>query len=110
VINYLKAYKKFKQIEGRASVREYWSFTIVHYLIMISLFLWIPLSDFTVGFAPLIIYFVISFVPYITLTIRRLHDTNRDFWDTFKYSPIFLVYHLAQKGDAGRNFYGDEPK
>lgn len=89
---YLDVWKNFTNFNGRASRKEYWTFTICHLLILISTCAFIyssyllpgeyaiitVLSQF--GYIFLLLYWIISLVPRIALTVRRLHDINVTGW------------------------------
>jgi uncharacterized membrane protein YhaH (DUF805 family) len=63
----------------------------------------------------LAIYFVVSIIPSIAVTVRRLHDTNKSGWWYFInfvpfIGPIWLFILMVQEGNVGDNQYGTDPK
>ena len=114
--------KKYFQFSGRASRKEYWILYLFTYFIMYLLvfFKEYPLVMFTI--------FLIFIVPYISLSIRRLHDFNfSGFWELLisiilffiLYTKLmFLVHYMSFfycivlgiiKGTPATNKYGEPP-
>ena len=130
--------KKYFQFSGRAGRREYISFRIIIFVIKISLSIVILLLEYNkaqyqikVIFVVLTIIFKIFYIiPYISLSMRRLHDMNLSgswhiIFVTFliilgifygKEIPIlihFFTYQIALmsiKGTNGPNKYGEQPR
>lgn len=140
---YIDGLKKWKRWDGRTRRRDYWLYSLCD-LIVSSSVLGIALLSTGFGsptvtvFAWIICvgYYVLSFLPTLAITIRRLHDTGRGFSHLFvKYLPtvvsgllaavglggiitdvvsavcsvIFIVW-MASAGTKGRNKYGPDPK
>lgn len=80
-----KRYVKFK---GRSSRTEYWSFAIISLLFGLS-----------TGIGIFII-----FLPFIGVSIRRMHDINKCGW--WSICPIACFFLYLKKSDKGRNKYG----
>jgi len=98
--------------KSRATRMEYWafSFNLTFVVKLIERFLdpyffpgneWEPLS-FAVS--------IILLVPLLSVTIRRLHDTNRSAWWLLLYPTLigipFLIYFFCVKGSNEKNKYG----
>lgn len=79
---------KFASPYGRASRREYWSFWII------GMFLGLFGG----------IFFLIMLIPWICVSIRRMHDINRCGW--WCLVPIASFFMLLKKSDEGENRYG----
>lgn len=77
---------KFATPYGRASRREYWSFTIITMCM-------IPLG-----------LFLILLIPWICVSIRRMHDINRCGW--WSCVPLACFFMYLKKSDKGENKYG----
>jgi uncharacterized membrane protein YhaH (DUF805 family) len=61
------------------------------------------------------IYTVISLLPGLAVTVRRLHDTGKSGWMLLLvFLPIigwiWLFVLTVTEGDAGQNDYGPNPK
>lgn len=71
---------------GRASRREFWSFTIITMCLM------------SCGLS------IIMLIPWICVSIRRMHDINRRGW--WSCVPFACFFMYLKKSDAGENEYG----
>jgi uncharacterized membrane protein YhaH (DUF805 family) len=106
---YFSVIKKYAVFKGRASRAEFWCFFLVDIIIAITSLLSNP-SLF--GF-----YFLFSFLPNLSLRVRRLHDVGRSGWlMPLVLIPIvnifFIIYFIFlcfKKGDKGKNIYGNDP-
>lgn len=117
--------KNYANFEGRARRKEYWSFQLVNFIIIIPiyvLFVIMMLNSETgepsaLSFIPLILMFIFGFsllLPSIAVAIRRLHDTNKSGWYLLLsfipvVSLILLVFYFTE-GVTGENDYGADPK
>jgi len=130
----LDCFKKFFVWRGRASRSEYWFFflfVIVGHVLagIVNAFL-VSNGSMSPGATSNAIFSLITFFPFLSVTIRRFHDTDHSgwwYWITFwpicffgwkskKHDltvPIFgLMYSiilLIQIGDKGDNRYGSDP-
>ncbi len=125
---YLAALKKYAVFRGRASRIEYWmfvcfnvTFAIVGFILdsafKTSSELQIDLANFLVpsphhvtGFF-VCLYFLAVFVPFLAVTVRRLHDTGESgWWCLLGLIPlvgtIWLIVLLATTGSREENTYG----
>ena len=58
---------------------------------------------------------MLSFIPYLALSVRRLHDTNRSGWNLLwglmpGIGGIILFVFTVEKGVSGDNRFGPDPK
>ena len=115
------AFAKFSTFEGRASRSEFWWFwlfvgiiTAIPYAL---LFTAMPADGETVGGAfwvwliLLIALALIFLIPYISVTVRRLHDTDHSgwwYWITLVpcIGGIWLLILLVLPGTPGQNRFG----
>lgn len=79
-------FKKYFVFEGRATQSEYW------YFILFCIILYIPGVFLTsVGSIPLYILGILliygTVVPQVSVSVRRMHDTNRSGW--YLWIPIY---------------------
>lgn len=127
---YLQPYKKYGQIAGRASRREYWSFYLFQILVMAPLgILLIALgamgpqtanSSSMTGVLVVVacvfgLFTLATMVPSWTCMIRRLHDRGMSGWFSLLalvpyVGGIIMMVLLALPGDVGPNKFGDDPK
>lgn len=86
---YQKFWKNYANFEGTSSRSDYWYVSLCHALLLIIA---IPLFLFTSGGAEsnnivywiMVIYIVVTIIPRLALTIRRLRDAN------FSWGYIFV--------------------
>ncbi len=75
---YLDAWQRYAQFSGRASQKAFWMFFLVNCFIS---FVFVMLERvFQVTWRVDALYSVLAFLPMLSLTVRRLHDTNRSAW------------------------------
>ena len=117
-------YSNYATFKGRASRAEFWKFVLFMAIVLIVLYL--PLiatggmtGDVTSGPSLLVsfsliaagIFTLVSLLPYLSVLVRRLHDTDRSGWwywialVPFVGSVILLVL-LALPSTPGDNRFG----
>ena len=120
----LTVYRKFAEFQGRSGRREYWIY-FLFYVVACAVLAIIDNMIFggadrfqggagwsSAGFQPLTsIFGVVSLVPGIAVTVRRLHDTGKSgWWALVGLIPligwIWLLVLCAAKGEPGANAYG----
>ncbi|MDR2361947.1 MAG: DUF805 domain-containing protein [Prevotellaceae bacterium] len=120
--NYTNVLKKYTKFSGRARRREYWLFFLANFLIGLGVGILILILS-ALGAAGLavvlyglsVLYSLAIILPNLALTVRRLHDTGRNWpWIFINFVPVvggiwfFVLTVLA--GDVGDNKYGPDPK
>jgi uncharacterized membrane protein YhaH (DUF805 family) len=114
---------KTVDFKGRARRAEYWKFTVVFYCV-IFLLLFIPsyyaftersTTSLYVNAAIFLVIYLGSLLQILSLTVRRLHDTNRSgWWFLITFVPyighIILLVLLCFDSTPGDNQYGPSPK
>jgi uncharacterized membrane protein YhaH (DUF805 family) len=75
---YLDAWKRYAQFSGRASLEAFWMFFLVNCLISVVFVVLEIVFQSTWKIEAL--YSLLVFLPMLSLTVRRLHDTNRSTW------------------------------
>jgi uncharacterized membrane protein YhaH (DUF805 family) len=109
---YLIAVKKYAELTGRARRKEYWMFVLVNWLFSCAA----TLVGATLGIHGLgFLYAIAAFLPGLTATTRRLHDTNRSGWTALVllipiFGAVVLLVFLVQDGTPGDNRFGPSPK
>ena len=117
---YLQAWKKFAVFNGRARRKEYWFFALFNALIFFVLGIVDGLTggnpDADSGIAVLGGIFILAgVIPGISVTVRRLHDTDRTgWWCLIAFIPIVghlvLFVFTLQDSTPGSNRFGASPK
>lgn len=104
---YLEMFTRSLDFRGRSGVREYWVATLYNIIFgfcaeMLALPFIADLNAFFIVANSLAsLYGVITFIPSLALTFRRLHDTNHSGWFIFvSILPLFgwflLIFVLCQ--------------
>lgn len=102
----------YVKFDGRASRAAYWWWVLFAFLVeVVANFI-----DLALGSYPVVIGLVglALFLPGLSVSIRRLHDTNRTgWWVLIGLIPligfiVLLIFYL-QQGDPGENDYGPPP-
>jgi uncharacterized membrane protein YhaH (DUF805 family) len=116
---FLKALKKYAVFEGRARRKEYWFFILFYMIIVFVLALIDGVTgniNEETGLGPFSGIFILAMIiPSISVTIRRLHDTDRSgWWWLIPLIPligaIVIFVFMVLDGTSGQNQYGSDPK
>ena len=99
-------FSKFITFSGRASRREFWLFFLFDFVVYLALLFVTSGSNDTTGFL-LGCWLIIVFLPFISVSVRRLHDINFNGW--WVWSVLIPLLGFLKKGDNGRNKYGADP-
>ena len=111
---YILAFKQAFNFKGRANRPEFWYFTLFSTIIS---FIFSLIDTQVLGTSMsetgLIggIYTLISLIPSLSVTIRRLHDVNKSGWNLLWVITIiaipYVLYLEIKKGNDGPNNYGE---
>ena len=111
---YILAFKQAFNFKGRANRPEFWYFNLFSTIIsFIFLLIDTQVLGTSMSETGLIrgIYALISIIPSLSVTIRRLHDVNKSGWNylwVFTIIPIpYVIYLVIKKGNDGPNNYGE---
>jgi uncharacterized membrane protein YhaH (DUF805 family) len=117
--SYINVLKKYATFNGRARRSEYWMFYLFH-LIAIFLIMFIDILtgsfDSDVGLGAFTgLYIILTLLPTLAVTVRRLHDINRSGWWillTFipLIGPITLFVFSVLDSHPNANDFGENPK
>ena len=110
---YIKVLKHYAVFTGRARREEYWMFFLFNLIIGFVL----TLFERVLGVDPFLsgLYNLAIFIPFLAVTVRRLHDTDRSGWGWFivmipLLGALILFVFTLLDSSPGRNVYGDNPK
>lgn len=136
------AFNRYFELEGRSTRREFWSFVLLQFIVYLVLIIALVMTvrglSFSneqemmsavmadnVGFmifVALVFWFIATFVPNVTVSVRRLHDRNISGWWYLAYlvasmvpylggiaGLVFLVVMLLP-GNADDNRFGQNPR
>jgi len=121
---YLEVLRNYAVFSGRSRRKEFWFFVLIDTVIYTLLSIVDIVSDIiiygewssetSIGFAS-ISYVLLTLIPRITLTVRRLHDIGKSgFWLFSLLIPpvgiiVLFIFSLLDS-DLGDNKYGQNPK
>ena len=94
---------------GRALRSEYWYWNLFYILgaIPVSIMAGMGIEG------PYFIYSLAILIPTLSVTVRRLHDTDHSGWwaliALIPFGFLLLLYWLTKKGDPGKNRFGLPP-
>ncbi|MEC7761362.1 MAG: DUF805 domain-containing protein [Pseudomonadota bacterium] len=109
--------EKYVEFNGRARRAEFWWFVLFIFVVSVVLSL-IDMALFEgvlQDIGPLsAIFTLITLIPAIAVTARRLHDVGRSgWWQLLLLLPVIgflvIVFWAVQKGTEGPNDYGRDP-
>lgn len=107
--------RKYAVFSGRARRGEYWTFVAVVYVVYVVLG---GLGSSAKSPALLVAAFVVtvmSLLPAVAVTVRRLHDTDHSGWWSliglvpFVGTVVMLIF-LCTESEPGENRFGPCPK
>ena len=132
IIYFIDGIKKYAVFKGRANRSKYWFFILywaIGYFLVIaiensmglnnidfsnySFSKYIPLLQYSKKIGVLtLLYRPVTFLPSLSITVRRLHDRNiSGWWSLLFITPLglLLLIPLIRKGDENDNKYGLPP-
>ena len=116
---FLMAIKKYAQFDGRSQRSEYWFFALFYILFAIAATLidvGIGSYDPQSGFGLLSAILAIGlFIPSLSVSVRRLHDTDRSGWWLLiclipLVGAIWFLVLMVFDSTPGNNRFGPNPK
>lgn len=119
--DFIIPYHRYVDFAGRSDRREFWYF-VLFYLIVSAVLSVIDMTLFPnvmgqdgAALQPLAsIFGLVSLIPNISVSVRRLHDTGRSgWWILLWFIPLLgwipLLIWYCQKGHPEANAYGEAP-
>ena len=110
---FFKAVAAYADFEGRATRREFWLFFLI-WAILGGIAIWVDLRlgiyaiNFRNGIGIFSITWLVALMlPWLAVSVRRLHDTGRSGWWvlSFPLLPLYL-YLMAVPGAEAPNRFG----
>jgi uncharacterized membrane protein YhaH (DUF805 family) len=130
----LMPYRRYADFSGRSRRMEYWMFSLFYLLVCIAfgavMVAGLVVADFDqtamaadrgggvlliVGGGGLVLFLVGSFIPCISVAVRRFHDQEQSGWMyLLSFIPyvgwIVLIVFMCIDGTRGPNRFGPDPK
>ena len=116
-------FQNYSNFSGRARRSEYWYFRLATAVIFFALIAFAALISvvtggalaFQIAIVFFIIYALLSVIPSLAVTVRRMHDLGKSGWNILiscipLVGPIWFLILLATEGEHGENYYGPDPK
>ncbi|MBQ6568923.1 MAG: DUF805 domain-containing protein [Clostridia bacterium] len=124
-----RAFKNYFKIEGRTPRKDFWWYIIVYSVIAVGI--WV--AGYFTGDLKLtadghnysasltgicgtvyLVFFVLNLIPLLTVSVRRLHDTNKSGWLLLLnliccIGTIILFIFMLIRGKSTDNKYGPDP-
>ncbi len=137
--SFRRAFKKYTTFQGRATLREFWWFVLAYVLVFGALYAAAFIALLSGGttttydslgdpvatpntsgpgavialvlFVAALLFALATVLPYLSVTVRRLHDSGKSgWWYWISLVPfiggIWLLILLASPGTVGPNLYG----
>lgn len=82
---YIEVWKRVFDYKGRSTRMEFWMFIVINMAIVMGLYAVSSFIPFLFAIAGM--YSLISYVPTISLAVRRLHDINLNGW----FSLVIII-------------------
>ena len=106
---YVAVLRRYADFSGRATRSEYWLFRLVDTAILLLLLLLgvMLLSEW--GGVLALLYVLVTFVPQLAVTVRRLHDVGHSAWAlVWALIPLALLCFVLQESDGPNKWGGME--
>lgn len=116
---FLLSWIRAGDFQGRSRRTEYWMFNLINCVVVFGSSLiieWMASESATRTLLTIpIAYVVISTVPSLSCTVRRLHDVDKSGWWYFislvpLIGGVYLLVLMCTDGDSGTNRFGTSPK
>jgi len=115
---YFHSLRKYAVFAGRAHRREYWTFELWNLIIPAALvFVDIKIGESSHPDRAVLtgVYLLVTAIPSLAGSVRRLHDTNHSGWAVFLgmiplVGQFVLLRFLVKDSDPGSNRFGPNPK
>ena len=107
---YTEPFKKYAVFSGRSTRKEYWLFLLFNILVILVIRIVSSIIGAVIHSQILndlvYIYYLIAIVPSLSLSARRLHDTNRSAWWLLLLIPTVVEMAGLIKNDASMTVMG----
>ena len=113
-------FKKCFDFNGRATRAEYWWWTLFNFQINVDIMFLGGLLDILFGGGyfwfvkiPQLVWILVTFIPNLSLSVRRLHDAKYSgwwlLWILFPIAGPFVLFMATISPSDADNKYGPNP-
>ncbi len=119
--------RRYAEFTGRSRRKEYWMFALLNILVglfvglifVVGYFADMSQAEMDTYLMPVVwiacLYSLVTLIPGLAVTIRRLHDTDRSGWNLLWglvpfVGGFILLYFYVSEGNEGSNRFGPDPK
>ncbi len=116
----LRTLKMIFTYSGRDTRKQFWMSYLFFIIIAVaytfagSLVANVNQQIAQIMFIPLIIFYVVSMIAFISASARRLHDIDKSGWwyliSLIPFAGFALLFYWAQDSQPGSNKYSPNPK
>ena len=104
---YIDALKNYAVFSGRSRRKAFWMFWLFDTIFTI-IAMGIDEKMGSKAGVLVLIYTLATIIPYIAVSIRRMHDTGHSGW--WILFPVVNLFFLCRDSQLGENKYGPNPK
>lgn len=106
------ALQNYADFSGRARRQEFWLFFL---LVLIAFPVAMGIDSFIIGMPALTALLGLGLIiPNLSVSVRRLHDTDRSGWwillNLVPFGGLILLIFFIMEGTPGPNRFGPNPK
>lgn len=106
-------FSKYFDYTGRARRKEYWYYQLFFGIVIIAAAFITNNMNSSQGDYLFMAVAIILYLPFISVTARRLHDTGHSGWwmliSSIPIVGLILLYWLIKGSENGTNKYGKRP-
>jgi uncharacterized membrane protein YhaH (DUF805 family) len=112
----LRSLARYAQFQGRARRPEFWFFYLLYAVVtfaggFVSWWLQSIATGYQIWLAAIPGgLWLLLFIPFIAVAVRRLHDIDRSGWwllmNFVPFGGILLLIYFCREGDVGDNRFG----
>lgn len=118
--SYIKAFKNYAKFSGRTSRKDFWMFILFYFLFgIVFIFIDVVFDLRNHGYGnyagfgyTFTIYQIITFLPNLSISVRRLHDIGKSGFYVLlcliPFGGLFVWYWCAKPGIKGQNEYDSQ--
>jgi uncharacterized membrane protein YhaH (DUF805 family) len=112
---YFKVIYHYFDFSGRSRRKEFWIFTLFSAILTLLLSFLDAVFETYIFTTIFFMYYLVMFIPSLSLLLRRLHDSGKSGWFLFVIlipiiGWIWLLVLLCSDSENGPNKWGENPK